>query len=146
MALLRLAVISGDVDTARRAITALRSARALMARFPAAAGNWLGALDFYLSTPKEVAIVGDPRDAATRELVGEVFRRYLPNRVMVGSAEGGEPGGGGELGGGEPRGGSIPLLVGRTAIDGKPAAYVCENYVCGLPTTDAGELARQLGV
>ena len=148
-ALLRLAVISGDVDTARRAITALRSARGLMARFPAAAGNWLGALDFYLSTPKEVAIVGDPQDAATRELVGEVFRRYLPNRVMVGSAEGGEPGGDGELGdgelGGEPRRG-IPLLAGRTAIDGKPTAYVCENYVCGLPTTDPGELARQLGV
>ena len=29
-------------------------------------------------------------------------------------------------------------------IDGKPAAYVCENFVCQLPTTDPAKLREQL--
>ena len=63
--LLRLAVITGDGDMERRASEALRAVRQLMMTFPTAAGTWLGALDFYLSRPKEVAIIGDRDDAAT---------------------------------------------------------------------------------
>ncbi|MFO1114836.1 MAG: hypothetical protein U1E28_04080 [Beijerinckiaceae bacterium] len=33
---------------------------------------------------------------------------------------------------------------GRTPVDGKAAAYVCENLVCGLPTTEVAGLARAL--
>ena len=29
-------------------------------------------------------------------------------------------------------------------IDGAPTAYVCENYACQLPVTDAAALAAQL--
>ena len=28
--------------------------------------------------------------------------------------------------------------------DGRPTAYVCENYACQLPVTDAAALAQQL--
>ena len=61
--LLRLAVITGDGECQRRAMTALRSAREMMARFPTGAGHWLCALDFYLSTARKIAIVGTPDDA-----------------------------------------------------------------------------------
>jgi uncharacterized protein YyaL (SSP411 family) len=40
--------------------------------------------------------------------------------------------------------GDIPLLNERVPIDGKAAAYVCEGFVCQLPTTDPAELTRQL--
>jgi uncharacterized protein YyaL (SSP411 family) len=40
---------------------------------------------------------------------------------------------------------AIPLLGGRTPLDGKPAAYVCENFTCNLPVTAPEELERQLG-
>ena len=33
---------------------------------------------------------------------------------------------------------------GKTAIDGKPAAYLCRGNVCGLPITDPAQLASQL--
>ncbi|MCH7721021.1 MAG: thioredoxin domain-containing protein, partial [Planctomycetes bacterium] len=95
-------------------------------------GHWLGALDFYLSKPKEIAIIGNPLDADTRELVGQVSRPFRPNHVLVVA----DPKTSEESG--------YPLLSGRTLVDGKAAAYVCENYVCRLPVTDPRELATQL--
>ena len=127
--LLRLAVITGDGDLERRAVTALRSARELMARFPTAAGHWLCALDFYLSTPKEIAILGGAEDADTRALLAQVYASALPNRVLVG---------------GVADAAGIPLLRERERIDGRATAYVCRNYVCNLPVNEPGELARQL--
>ena len=127
--LLRLAVITGDGDLERRAVTALRSARELMARFPTAAGHWLCALDFYLSTPKEIAILGGAQDADTRALLARVYASALPNRVLVG---------------GESDAVGIPLLQDRQRINGRATAYVCRNYVCNLPVNEPGELARQL--
>ena len=131
--LLRLAVLTGDSAYNSRAATSLRSAHAVMQRFPTAAGHWLGALDFYLSKTKEVAIVGDRDDDDTAELVHEVFRNYLPNRVFVG-----------RLHDATADGSELPLLEGRTQINGHPTAYVCENYVCQLPVNDPAALAKQL--
>ena len=132
--LLRLAVVTGDSEHQRRAVTSLRSVRELMSRFPTGAGHWLGALDFYLSTPKEIAIVGGAGDAETNALLSEVSRRYLPNRVLVGSVGDGTA---------ETRSG-VPLLEDRDRVDGKATAYVCENYACNFPVTEPAALAAQL--
>ena len=95
-------------------------------------GHWLGALDFYLSTPKEIAIVGGVGEADTSALLAEIHRRFLPNSVVVGNV--GEDGLPSEL----------PLLEGRDRLNGAATAYVCENYVCQLPTGDPAILAEQL--
>jgi len=34
----------------------------------------------------------------------------------------------------------VPLLVGRAEVDGRPAVYVCERFVCALPVTDPAAL------
>jgi len=39
----------------------------------------------------------------------------------------------------------VPLLAGRTAIDGLPTAYVCEHFNCKLPVTDVRAFQQQLG-
>ena len=130
--LLRLAVIAGELEHRRLAVTALRSMRELMARFPTGAGHWLSALDFYLSTAKEVVIVGDRDESDTQDLLSEVYRHHLPNRVLVGLKDGDEP-----LA-------SVPLLKNRIKIEGRPTAYVCQNYICQLPVTDPDALAKQL--
>jgi uncharacterized protein len=40
--------------------------------------------------------------------------------------------------------GDIPLLEGRTPVDGRAAAYVCEHFTCSLPVTSAEELTAAL--
>jgi uncharacterized protein YyaL (SSP411 family) len=62
-----------------------------------------------------------------------VHQRYLPNKVLVVAC----PDHADEL---SQR---IPLLVGRTQIDGAATAYVCENYTCQLPVTEP-EALREL--
>ena len=84
--LLRLSVVTGNEDYAAKAVSPLRSLAELMGRAPAGTGRWIAALDFYLSTPKEVAVIGPPDDPATSALLREVNRRYLPNRVVVGAS------------------------------------------------------------
>ncbi len=34
----------------------------------------------------------------------------------------------------------IPLLEGKTLVDGKPAVYVCERFTCLAPATDPRDL------
>jgi hypothetical protein len=38
----------------------------------------------------------------------------------------------------------VPLLEGRTPVDGRAAAYVCENFTCQRPVTEPEELAALL--
>ena len=131
--LLRLSVVAGNGDFVAKAVTPLRSLAELMGRAPAGTGRWLAALDFYLSVPKEVAVIGPAGDPATSALLQTVNGRYLPNRVLVGAD--------GEA---AAMATGLPLLEGRGLVDGRPTAYVCENYACQLPVTDPDALAAQL--
>ena len=132
--LLRLSVFTGDGEYSRRASSALRAMRQYLIRAPNGMGHWLCALDFYLSTPKEIAIVGDVEDPATKALLRTVHGDCLPNKVLAGVSPGAA----------QVSPASTPLLEGRSLVDGRPTAYVCQNYVCQLPVTDAEALARQL--
>jgi uncharacterized protein YyaL (SSP411 family) len=131
--LLKIAVVTGNDDFAGKASTPLRALLPLLGRTPSATGHWLGALDFYVSLPKEVVIVGPSGHAETRAMLGTVGGRFLPNRVVVGVADPDAP----------PIDGS-PLLEQRGMQDGRPTAYVCQHYVCQLPVTTAEALATQL--
>ena len=131
--LLRLAVVTGNDDYSSKGATPLRAMQQLLGRAPAATGHWLGALDFYVSLPKEIVIVGPAEHPDTAAMLAAVGARYLPNRVVVGMNDAATP----------PVPDS-PLLEQRGMQDGRPTAYVCEHYVCQLPVTDAAALAGQL--
>ncbi|MDE2939238.1 MAG: thioredoxin domain-containing protein [Chloroflexota bacterium] len=135
--LLKLALITGDEDYNLKASRPLRALSRLMTQAPGGAAYWLGVLDFYVSLPKEIAIIGDPAGAEAGALLDAVHGRYLPNKVVVGSAGDGE-----NADNGRPY--EMPLLAERGMVDGKPTAYVCQNYVCQLPVTDPQGLAEQL--
>jgi len=118
--LLRLARIWGDDELERTAVGALRLVRDLLPRAPSAFGWALCALDLHLSPPRELAIVGGPDSGVARA----ALRGFDPNAVVVfGPAD------------------DVPLLVGKTLVDGKPAVYVCERFACRAPATDPSELA-----
>ena len=134
--LLKLAVVTGNEDYRLKAATPLRTLHDLMGRAPAGTGHWLAALDFYVSTPKEVVIIGPRDDPATAALLKTVYGGFHPNKVLVGAQEAQNPDSAGDRG--------LPLLEARGMVDGKPTAYVCQNYACRLPVTTPEELAAQL--
>ncbi len=138
--LLRLAVITGKEDYQSKATAPLRAIHQLMAQAPGGTGQWLAALDFYLSLPKEIVIVGPGTDSQTQALLDAVFQRYLPNRVVMGAAEGVQ-----DLDAAEASfAADLPLLEQRGLVEGQPTAYVCQHYVCQLPVTEPEALTRQL--
>ena len=131
--LLKLAVITGNEEYRVKAATPLRTLSELMGRAPAGTGHWLAALDFYVSSPKEVVIIGPSDDPATTALLKTVTGAFRPNKVLVGADDADAA-----------ASYSLPLLEARGMIDGKPTAYVCQNYACQLPVTTPEELAAQL--
>jgi uncharacterized protein YyaL (SSP411 family) len=131
--LLRLAALTGDRVYEERAVAALRPMAELMARHPTAFGRFLCALDFHLGPRVELALVAPRHIDDAAPLAREAFGRFLPNLVVAGAVSG-RP----ELAAG------IPVLQGRDAVDGRATAYVCRNYACELPVTEAAALGRQL--
>lgn len=131
--LLRLSLLAGNEDFQRKAVTVFRLLRSQIARYPSAFGYLLGALDFHLSTPLEIAIIGETTASDTQSLRDEVWKRYLPNKVVA-QANGAD----------QSVAELIPLLRERTMLDGRATAYVCENFACLQPVTSATELAQQL--
>jgi len=120
--LLRLAALTGDHDLAEPALGLLALLTEAAPRFPTAFGHLLQAVDFHLAPTREVALVGDDLGPLART----VRSRLRPHLVLAGGPGGNET--------------AVPLLVGRTPVDGRPAAYVCENFSCRLPVTDPDEL------
>ena len=74
----------------------------------------LVALDQHLAPHRELAIVGDAHAPVARRALADA----APTDVIAfGPAAG------------------VPLLEGRTKVDGKTAVYVCERFACSLPLT-----------
>jgi uncharacterized protein len=132
--LLRLSALTGDGADRERAEGFLSALGGAMAQHPGAFGRLLCALDFAVGPVKEVAIVGDPAAAPTREMLAVLFEPYRPNLVVALTP----------AGGGEGEAAPVALLEGRTAVDGQSTAYVCEHFACRLPVTSAAALRAQL--
>ena len=101
-----------------------------MARHPAAFGHALGVADLLIRGAVELAIVGDPASEDFRALSRTAAERYVPSLVLAGGAAWMEHG--------------IPLLADRATTGGRATAYVCRNYTCDAPVTDADALATRL--
>jgi uncharacterized protein YyaL (SSP411 family) len=73
----------------------------------------------YLAPPRELAIIGSPRDAVARA----ALQAYDPNAVIAfGPAD-------------------VPLLAGKERVAGRAAVYVCERFACQAPATEPRQLA-----
>jgi uncharacterized protein YyaL (SSP411 family) len=131
--LLKLGLLTQQQEYSHHAATVLRALRPAMSRYPSAFGYLLGALDFYLSEPKEIAIIGKLDSHEVRSFTEEVYSRYLPNKVVA-ACEAGD----------EQAASEIRLLAGRTTAEGQAAAYVCRNYTCLEPAGTVEDLAARL--
>jgi uncharacterized protein YyaL (SSP411 family) len=127
---LSLAAFSGeqrDVELARSAVLPLAG---VAQRHPTAFAQVLQAIGTIERGIDEVAIVGDPTIADGAALIATYRSTLRPWSVLAASDD--------------PDRSSVPLLHGRTRIDGRAAAFVCRAFVCRLPVTEPNALTAEL--
>ncbi len=135
MNLLRLAQMTDRKSWTEKAEKTFgASARRLQTR-PEALPQMACALDFRLSKPKQVIIAGQNNAADTIALLRLVHERFLPNKILL-LADGAE--------GQKQLAHWLPFIEGVARKQGHATAYICENYVCKLPTADPQVVARLL--
>ena len=132
--LLKMAVITGRKEFEQYGKDALKSSVPMLNQYPLGAGHWLCVLDFYLDKTKEIVVLGKSKSCDTKELVAEVFRHYIPNRVFVGNDVEDETVS------------NLPILQRKNLVNGKATAFVCEDYVCSLPSSTPESFAKQLSI
>ena len=133
--LLRLAHLLGDSAWSEKAGRTLNTLAGQMQQSPLATPMGLVALDAYLSPGEQIVIVGGKDAPETREMLKSVWQRFLPGAVWA----------------------LIDDEASRSffarqaefygsvqAIDGKPTAYVCKDFVCNLPTSDLVAFKKEL--
>jgi uncharacterized protein YyaL (SSP411 family) len=123
LVLSRLAGLAVEPRYLELAQTALGPMQEMLARYPLGFAQWLIALDYVLSHPREVAIVGDPDAADTRALLDACMTGYRPHQTTA-------------LGTPDVGPSTVPLLGDRGRIEERATAYVCVDSVCCPPVND----------
>lgn len=135
-AFIRLAKLLDREDLRDKAHRLLQAHYSSIEKAPQGYLSLLKSADLFLHPEPEIAIVGRKEDEDTKRLLRTVHGHYLPHSAVAlldpDSAEA------------ESLTRRIPLLSGRTLVDGKAAAYVCRNFTCGLPVTSPENLVQQL--
>jgi uncharacterized protein YyaL (SSP411 family) len=132
-ALARLARHFDRPELADRAAAALDAYGGMVARAPRAFATALTVLDFVRKPSIELVIAGRAGASDREALEVALSGRYLPRRVA------------GHVEPGQAIRAGLPLLEGKTEVDGRAALYVCRNYACARPVTEPRDVLSALG-
>jgi len=127
----RLALLTGEEALHEAALRTLRRMVPLIERYPTSFSRALCAVSFYLSEPQEVALLG-PKEAL-EDFLRILRETYRPHLVLAqaDTAEAAHKSG-------------LALLEGKVLLESRPTTYVCRNFVCKEPVTEAALLRQQL--
>jgi uncharacterized protein YyaL (SSP411 family) len=133
--LLRLSQFRDDAQVAERARKTIDTFATTLSHFPSAMPQMLVALDYSLSKPRQIVIAGKKDAPETKALLKEVHRHFLPKTILL-LADGAD--------GQKYLAEKNEAIRDMWLVEGKPAAYVCENFTCKAPVTDPKALADLL--
>ena len=94
----------------------------------------LAALSAYHAGTPQLVIVGEASHQGTRALHDVLRRHYLPTAIVMPLTPDEH----------DKISALLPWTATMKAVDGRATAYLCRNFVCEAPTTDAGQLERLL--
>jgi len=128
--LIRLAILTGDESYRERAEAIVRAFAGEVRRnfFPLA--TLINNAEL-AQKPVQIVLVGERTDAAFHALRRAISAVSLPNRVVIALAPG------------ETLSPNHPA-AGKSLVEGKPAAYVCDGPVCSLPIVVSQQLVDAL--
>ena len=135
LTLLRISYMLDQDDARQRAEGTVKAFAKQLDAVPSSMPQMLVALSWSRSKLKQVVIAGKADDAATQAMLREAHRHFVPHEILI-LADGGD--------GQQFFSDRVEFIKSVGKIDNKPTAYVCENFVCQLPTTDLKTLANLL--
>ncbi|MEZ5306726.1 MAG: thioredoxin domain-containing protein [Pyrinomonadaceae bacterium] len=124
-ALLAIAALTGEEQYRKYAGAGLRQSASHIRRYPGGFGRTLSVLEKFFAPTTEIVLDGDTEG----EMFGYLRRTFLPFAVIW------------KIAGNEPDG--FPLTAGRSG-NGVDTAWVCKNFVCGMPSRSIDELVASL--
>jgi uncharacterized protein YyaL (SSP411 family) len=134
--LLRLARLTAQPELEEKAAHISRTFSNAVSQSPGAFTQLMIALDFALGPSYEVVIVGDPNAEDTKEMVKTLRKAFVPSKVVL-------------LRPADAERADITLLAEFTkdlaSLNGRATAYVCRNFRCELPTTEAHQMLALVG-
>lgn len=95
----------------------------------------VAAMTMMISAPRQIVIAGNPAGDDTKAMLRIAHEHFVPFRIIVPAY-----GGSSQL----RLATYMPIVKEMKPIDKKATAYVCEHYVCKLPTSDPTQLTKSL--
>ncbi len=134
LGLVRVARLTGRTELEQAADRLITAASEQVSDQPAGFTGFLLGLHAALADSREIVVAGDLEDPATQEMIAALRDLYLPNTVVLHRPD--EP---------NPEIADIaPFTQAQTIIDGRPAAYVCQNFACQRPVESVEALREEV--
>ena len=100
---------------------------------PSSSSFFLSAFEFIIGPSYEIIIVGNRNDPETQNVINSIKQKFIPDKVLL-------------LKDPINLDYSLPFeyLDSYSQINSKPTIYICQNFQCGLPTTDINDALSKL--
>jgi uncharacterized protein YyaL (SSP411 family) len=134
--LLRLGRLTGNKNYPARAEEIVKAFSTDIKGYPAGHTQFMVGLNFALKPNYEVVVVGNSQSKDTRNMLAALRKPFLPQTVVVFIPT-------------ERREGSeiyrlAPFTRRMKAINNLPTAYVCQDFICKLPTNSVTQMQANL--
>ena len=126
-----MATLKNDVRLRGIAEAMVQTVLPLIMRAPSGFGNWLCAIDYYLSQPAEILLVGQSQEDVS-DFLKTIKTHYCPNVVVAAKLADTD----------FPL--NLAIFETETPHQSLPLALICRNFVCTAPATTPQELSRRL--
>lgn len=133
--LLRLAEMLNQPAWRERAQNTFKAFSQRLTASASAMPQLLAAFEFYRSKPKQVVLAGKPGTQELDAMIRVLHERFVPNKIVL-LADG--------AAGQKKLAEHVDFIKDVRMIENKPTAYVCQDYVCQLPTNDLAQFRKLL--
>ncbi|MGB8320198.1 MAG: thioredoxin domain-containing protein [Ignavibacteriaceae bacterium] len=131
--LLRIGRITGNSDYEKKASLITKTFSVMIENSPQAFTQALSALDFALGPSKEIIVSGEKNSQDTKEMLRAINEKYIPNKIIIFNSRQKDQM---EI--------ISPLLREYSPQDNQTAVYICEDYKCNMPVSNAAQLLEIL--
>jgi uncharacterized protein YyaL (SSP411 family) len=135
--LLRLSRITANKDYSAKAQKTIKAFSADVKGYPAGHAQFMVGLNFALHPNYEIVIVGQPNAGDTLKMLAALQNTYLPDSVVIFIPTDDQKATSEIIG-------LAPYTRTMKALNNRSTAYVCQDFVCKLPTNNVKQMLANL--